>query len=253
MFRKIKWLPLVLAALFIAACTAEPPPPTDFVTVTFSPNGGEGSAPAITGEIEAEIQLPFATGIYKSGHIFGGWNTQADGKGTNYNAGDSFTMPSGNITLYAKWVLIYKEYPIEEGTFSSGALGTSFTGFRKIDNISNYYKDNFDIASLYMNGYTSVTLRYIYTINVWGDIEYEIRFHNVPKNKTLAFKPAEKLNGDSKLFSRDIECTVNLSELENSQVFETLEIQSSFRIQNLLWGGDFKILNRRVSVTFSRQ
>ena len=223
------------------------------VTVTFSSNGGEGSLPAITGEIGAEIQLPYGTGIYKSGHIFGGWNTQADGKAVNYYAGDSFIMPSGKITLYAKWVLVYKEYPIEEGVFSSGALGTNFTGFKKIDNISNYYKDNFDIASLYLNGYTIVTIRYIYTINVWGDIEYEIRFRNVPNNKTLASKPAEKLSGDNKLFSRDIECTVNLSELESSQVFDTLEIQSSFRKQNLLWAGDFKIQNRRVSVTFSRQ
>ena len=33
---------------------------------------------------------------------FSGWNTKADGTGTNYTAGDTFSI-SDNITLYAKW------------------------------------------------------------------------------------------------------------------------------------------------------
>ena len=34
---------------------------------------------------------------------FTNWNTKADGSGTTYAAGQSFTMPAENSTLYAQW------------------------------------------------------------------------------------------------------------------------------------------------------
>lgn len=34
---------------------------------------------------------------------FDGWNTQADGNGSTYGAGSTFTMGSAAVTLYAKW------------------------------------------------------------------------------------------------------------------------------------------------------
>lgn len=45
--------------------------------------------------------------LAKTGYTFSGWNTRADGTGTNYTAGSgTFTVPSNttSITLYAKWV-----------------------------------------------------------------------------------------------------------------------------------------------------
>ena len=42
--------------------------------------------------------------LSKTGYDFDGWNEKSDGKGTNYTAGSgTFTMPSSNTTLYAKW------------------------------------------------------------------------------------------------------------------------------------------------------
>jgi uncharacterized repeat protein (TIGR02543 family) len=38
-----------------------------------------------------------------SGYTFSGWNTKADGTGTAYQAGGTFTMGSADVTLYAKW------------------------------------------------------------------------------------------------------------------------------------------------------
>jgi len=35
--------------------------------------------------------------------VFGGWNTKADGTGITYQAGDTFTIGSGHVKLYAKW------------------------------------------------------------------------------------------------------------------------------------------------------
>jgi hypothetical protein len=72
-------------------------------TVTFNVNGGSGTAPsAQTVSPGSAITLPGGSGLSMSGYTFGGWNTMADGTGTNYKAGESFT-PTASITLYARW------------------------------------------------------------------------------------------------------------------------------------------------------
>ena len=72
-------------------------------TVTFNANGGSGTVPtAQTAQSGSAITLPNGSGLSKSGYTFGGWNTNSTGTGTNYNAGESYTV-TANITLYAKW------------------------------------------------------------------------------------------------------------------------------------------------------
>ncbi len=44
--------------------------------------------------------------LTRTGYIFAGWNTQADGNGTNYNQGSTFVMGTANVVLYAKWTAI---------------------------------------------------------------------------------------------------------------------------------------------------
>jgi len=78
--------------------------PSYSYTVTFNVNGGDGTAPAAkTVSAGSSITLPDGGGLSKTGYTFGGWNTKDDGSGTNYNANSSYT-PTGNITLYAKWI-----------------------------------------------------------------------------------------------------------------------------------------------------
>ncbi|MDK2866279.1 MAG: hypothetical protein PWP38_594, partial [Clostridiales bacterium] len=43
--------------------------------------------------------------LVRTGYTFIGWNTQADGLGTNYAADASLTMGSSDITLYAMWAV----------------------------------------------------------------------------------------------------------------------------------------------------
>jgi uncharacterized repeat protein (TIGR02543 family) len=72
-------------------------------TVTFNSNGGSGtvsSMPVIDG---SAIILPSGSGLSRDDYIFGGWNTNNSGTGTNYNAGASYTVNNGNVTLFAKW------------------------------------------------------------------------------------------------------------------------------------------------------
>jgi len=72
-------------------------------TVTFNSNGGGGTIPIEqTASAGSSIPLPSGSGLSRTGYTFDGWNTEADGTGTNYNAGAYYTV-IGSVTLYAKW------------------------------------------------------------------------------------------------------------------------------------------------------
>ncbi len=41
--------------------------------------------------------------LIKTYYSFSGWNAEADGNGSSFEAGDTFAMGSSDINLYAKW------------------------------------------------------------------------------------------------------------------------------------------------------
>lgn len=77
-------------------------------TVTFDANGGSGSMNAQTAAGTANLT---ANTFTKAGYIFAGWNTLANGTGTDYADAASFNFAgfSGSVapavTLYAKWTV----------------------------------------------------------------------------------------------------------------------------------------------------
>lgn len=75
-------------------------------SVTYDGNGStSGSVPEDDKEYDKddEVTVLGNTGsLTKTGYTFGGWNTKADGTGTNYSAGGTFDITS-DTTLYAKW------------------------------------------------------------------------------------------------------------------------------------------------------
>ncbi|WP_207652013.1 leucine-rich repeat protein, partial [Clostridium beijerinckii] len=76
-------------------------------TVTYYGNeSSEGSVPTDSGNYEANAEATVLDNIgslKRTGYTFAGWNTEADGSGTDYLAGSSLTISDSNITLYAKW------------------------------------------------------------------------------------------------------------------------------------------------------
>ena len=82
------------------------PNPTTF-TVTYNANGGTpDTVPTDANEYESGSQVTVKdnTGnIAKSGKIWSGWNTAANGTGTSYKAGDKFSI-TADTTLYARWI-----------------------------------------------------------------------------------------------------------------------------------------------------
>lgn len=82
------------------ANTPAPTPPNQFVT--FRPNGGLDSQMVVGSNSPAPLS---ANWFKRSGYVFTGWNTQADGKGVAYADGATFDFKS-SMTLYAQWSLV---------------------------------------------------------------------------------------------------------------------------------------------------
>lgn len=76
-------------------------------TVTYNGNGNtSGSVPTDATKYlsGATVTVKSNSGsLAKTGYTFGGWNTQADGNGTNYTAGSGTFTITADKTLYAKW------------------------------------------------------------------------------------------------------------------------------------------------------
>ena len=72
------------------------------VKLTYDANGGEGTINSATGAAGESVTV--AENVFtRNNYTFTGWNTQADGKGTAYKAGDSFTLTDKDTVLYAQW------------------------------------------------------------------------------------------------------------------------------------------------------
>ena len=74
-------------------------------TVTYNVNGGSSTAPASQTKTYGETITISSTVPTRSGYTFVCWNTKADGTGTTYNSGQtySFEQDGGAVTLYAIW------------------------------------------------------------------------------------------------------------------------------------------------------
>jgi uncharacterized repeat protein (TIGR02543 family) len=75
-------------------------------TVTYDGNGYTGgTVPADTNHYLEGATVPVASQgtLARTGYSFAGWNTKADGSGTDIATGSTFLMGSVNVVLYAKW------------------------------------------------------------------------------------------------------------------------------------------------------
>jgi uncharacterized repeat protein (TIGR02543 family) len=92
--------------ILVIACLVSCEDPVAYSVVYDGNGAASGSVPVDTGAYKAEATvtvLDNTGGLAKTGYIFSGWNTAADGTGTNYVAGASLTIASSDVTLYAQW------------------------------------------------------------------------------------------------------------------------------------------------------
>jgi uncharacterized repeat protein (TIGR02543 family) len=108
-------------------------PPSDLTlyalwnsTITYNANGATGTAPtpvSLIGTASNTFSLNSGSGLTRTGLSFSGWNTAADGSGTNYLGGASYTSV-GSATLYA---IFRPRYTYDANGATSGtAPGATF-------------------------------------------------------------------------------------------------------------------------------
>jgi hypothetical protein len=75
-------------------------------TVTYHANGASGTAPKVqTVDPGTVITLPSAESMVYVGRTFEGWNTQSNGSGTSYVAGEAYTV-NADTSFYARWLSV---------------------------------------------------------------------------------------------------------------------------------------------------
>jgi uncharacterized repeat protein (TIGR02543 family) len=94
-------------------------------SITYDGNTSDGGSAPTTGAYTTGQASPYtvlANSFTKSSNVFGGWNTLANGSGTNYSPGANITTLS-DIVLYATWIPQYTlHYAVNGGTVTSGSL-----------------------------------------------------------------------------------------------------------------------------------
>lgn len=77
-------------------------------TITYNGNGNTGGSVPIDLTNYEQGQTVTVLGntgnLVNTGFFFQEWNTQANGSGTFYIPGQTFTMGAANVTLYGIWV-----------------------------------------------------------------------------------------------------------------------------------------------------
>lgn len=92
---------------------------TTTYTVTYNGNGNTGGSAPAAFETTGAFTVAAAGTLEKTGFVFNGWNTAADGSGTPYAAGAD-AVATADITLYAQWAVAGVTYTKVTGALTSG-------------------------------------------------------------------------------------------------------------------------------------
>jgi uncharacterized repeat protein (TIGR02543 family) len=99
----------------------------------------DASSPYVAGSTVTILGNSGSPVFAKSGYNFDGWNTAADGLGTSYSQGNTFTI-NANTTLYAKWSVV-PAVPAPTALSSVGGNQTAYILFTQTGSagtVTNY-------------------------------------------------------------------------------------------------------------------
>ena len=96
---------LILGVFLISGCWLISTPT---YTITYDGNGSTGGSVPTDSTVYKEndtVTVLDKGDLVKTGYTFTGWNTAADGSGTDHAVGSTFIMGASDVTLYAKWTI----------------------------------------------------------------------------------------------------------------------------------------------------
>jgi uncharacterized repeat protein (TIGR02543 family) len=130
-------------------------------TVTYYGNGSDGgTAPTDANspyDYDAEVTALGSGSLTRTGYAFAGWNTLANGTGTSYAAGGTFSMPVGNVSLYAQWA---------EDTYTVTYYGNGNNGGTALTDANSPYDYDAEVTVLGSGSLTKTG----YTFAVWNTL-----------------------------------------------------------------------------------
>ena len=131
-------------------------------SVTYNGNGNTGgSVPTDVNSYlsGATVTVLGNTGtLVKTGYTFAGWNTLANGSGTNYASAETFAMGGSGVTLYAKWT--------SDPTYSVTYNGNGNTGGAVPTDVNSYLNG----ATVTVLGNTGTLVKTGYTFAGWNTL-----------------------------------------------------------------------------------
>jgi len=152
-------------------------------TVKFDANGGTGAPGNQTKTYGTALTLT-STKPTRTGYTFKSWNTKADGSGTSYASGGSYTSNAA-VTLYAIWTA--NQYAVKyNANGGSGSMndqtmtydtaanltanaftyaGRTFTGWATSATGEKVYSDKQSVKNLVSTSGGSITLYAVWSIN----------------------------------------------------------------------------------------
>jgi uncharacterized repeat protein (TIGR02543 family) len=130
---------LMALALVFAGCSSG----ADTYSVAYDGNGNTAGTVPVDADKYAEGATVSALcnwgGLAKTGFVFSGWNTVADGSGDAYASGSgTFFMPAQNVTLYASWKAAEATYTVtyDGNGNTSGSVPVDATAYRVGDTVT---------------------------------------------------------------------------------------------------------------------
>jgi uncharacterized repeat protein (TIGR02543 family) len=111
-------------------------------TVTFNANGGSGTMTAQTTNLPTALKLNTFT---RSGYNFAGWNTAANGSGTAYADGSTYSF-AASITLYAQWTVRPNHTVTFNANGGSGTMTAQTTNIPTALKLNTFTRSRYNFA-----------------------------------------------------------------------------------------------------------
>ena len=120
-------------------------------TVAYNGNGATGGSTANSSHTYNSAKALTTNGFTRTGYTFAGWNTQANGSGTNYSDNQSVTNLSSTqgatVTLYALWTQV-------SHTLTVNPNGGTYAGSTSNKTYTQKYGTTVNVADPTRTGYT---------------------------------------------------------------------------------------------------
>lgn len=110
-------------------------------TLSYDPNGGSGFMTTNAAALGAGVWVA-ENEFTRDGYVFTGWNTKADGSGTDYDPNEYFPLNAKTNTLYAQWTADVSDFKVDdvEWYYDGTSHGVKVYGAMEGDKVEFIYE-----------------------------------------------------------------------------------------------------------------